>query len=91
MLLDYLATYSNAKIRYHASGMVLNIDSDAAYLVLLKARSRIARCLYLTKHCPEKRTKSPPINGGVLVECKILKHVVSSVAEIETGGFFHNF
>ena len=31
--MDYLATYPNAYIRYYASDMILNIDSDAAYLV----------------------------------------------------------
>ena len=35
-------------------------------------------------------TTSSPINGGVLVECKVLKHVVSSAAKAETGGVFHN-
>ena len=25
-----------------------------------------------------------------MVECKLLKHVVSSAAEVETGGLFHN-
>ena len=34
MLLDYLCTYPNAKVRYYASNMILHIDSDAAYLVL---------------------------------------------------------
>ena len=32
--LDYAETYPNAIIRYHASQMVLHIDSDAAYLVI---------------------------------------------------------
>ena len=36
-------------------------------------------------------TKSPPINRGVLVEYKALKHVVSLAAEIETGNVFHNY
>ena len=90
MLLDYLATYPNAKIRYHASDMVLHVDSDTAYLVLPKARSRIAGYFYLSKECLNTITKSPIINGSVLVECKVLKHVVSSAAEAETGGLFHN-
>jgi hypothetical protein len=30
MLMDYLHTYPNAVIRYHASGMILKITSDAA-------------------------------------------------------------
>ena len=35
-LLDYVATYPNAKIRFYKSDMILYIDSDAAYLVLSK-------------------------------------------------------
>ena len=41
-LLDYVATYPNIKLQFHASGMKLHVDSDAAYLVASKARSRIA-------------------------------------------------
>ena len=61
--------------------MALHVDSDAAYLVLPKARSRIAGYFYLSKECPITITKSSPINGSVLVECKVLKHVLSSVVE----------
>jgi hypothetical protein len=39
-LLDYLASNSEAKIRYYASDMVMNIHSDASYLSETKARSR---------------------------------------------------
>lgn len=39
-LLDYVATYPNAKLRFHASER-LHVDSDAAYLVAPKARSQI--------------------------------------------------
>ena len=42
MLMDYLHTHPDAKTRYHASDMQLYIDSDAAYLVAPKAKSRIA-------------------------------------------------
>ena len=42
MLLDYLATFPNAKVQYKASDMILNVDSDAAYLVVPHAKSRIA-------------------------------------------------
>ena len=31
-LLDYLASNQNAKVRFHASDMVMNIHSDASYL-----------------------------------------------------------
>ena len=38
-LLDYVATKSNAKVRYHASDMILNIHSDASYFSETRARS----------------------------------------------------
>ena len=31
-LLDYLASNADAKVRYHASDMIMNIQSDASYL-----------------------------------------------------------
>lgn len=41
-LLDYVTTYPRAQLRFYATDMLLHIDSDAAYLVLPKARSRVA-------------------------------------------------
>ena len=38
-LLDYMYTYPEAVIRYHKSDMCLHVDSDAAFLVLPKAKS----------------------------------------------------
>ena len=46
MLLDYLHTYPNAKIRFYRSDMILYVDSDTAYLVAEKAKSRIAGYYY---------------------------------------------
>ena len=40
--LDYCATHPEAEIVYRASDMQLFVDSDAAYLVAPKARSRVA-------------------------------------------------
>ena len=87
-IMDYAATYPNVYVRYHASDMVLTIDSDAAYLVLPNARSRIAG--YFQLNDDPIRVKHPDINGAILVECKALRHVVSSAAEAETAGVFHN-
>jgi hypothetical protein len=39
-LLDYLATNSDAKVRFHASDMVSNIHLDASYLSETMARSQ---------------------------------------------------
>jgi hypothetical protein len=40
-LLDYLATHPDANIRFQASDMILHIHSDASYLSVSKARSRL--------------------------------------------------
>ena len=37
-LLDYVATYKNAFLRYYASGMLLHVDSDAAYPIAHNAK-----------------------------------------------------
>ena len=69
-LMDYMATYPNTYLRYHASNMILNIDSDAAYLVAPKARSRIAGHFQLnSKPKPEY---SEEINGAIVVNCTTL-------------------
>ena len=39
-LLDYLATYPNATIRFRASDMIMNVHSNASYLSESDARSR---------------------------------------------------
>ena len=87
-VLDYVATYSDAYLRYYASDMVLHVDSDAAYLIAPQAKSRVAGFYHLST-LPSK-SKTPPMNGGVLVECKTLRHVVASAAEAEIAGIFHN-
>jgi hypothetical protein len=91
MLLDYASTYPNSKIRYFASDMILHADSDAAYLVLPNAKSRIAGHFYLSATPPDLPLKpTPPPNGPILTECRTLRNVVASAAEAETGGLFHN-
>ena len=87
-IMDYAATFPNTFIRYHASDMILNVDSDAAYLVQPNAKSRIAGYYHLT-NLPTSTVQSN-INGAILVECKTLRHVVASAAEAETAGIFHN-
>ena len=73
--------------------MQLFIDSDAAYLVAPQAKSRIAGYYYLGKkihpNLLSSTTTTKP-NAPLHVECKTLKHVVSSAAEAETGGLYSN-
>ena len=87
-LLDHVSKYPNATPRYHASNMILHIDSDAAYLVMPKARSRIAGFFNLGQ--PDTFMTQQQPNGTILIECKTLRHVVASAAEVEVGGIFHN-
>ena len=87
-LLDYVATFPDTCIRFHASNMKLHIDSDAAYLCEPKAKSRAAGYFYFKQNTMNKTQL--PINHPLTVECKLLKHVVSSAAEAEVSAIFHN-
>ena len=92
-LLDYVATYQYAFLRFHSSNMQLIVDSDAAYLVLPGAKSRIAGYFRMgdesfSGNCPDSTRRAP--NASILVECKTLRHVVASAAEAEASGLYHN-
>jgi hypothetical protein len=95
-LLNYCATHPDAKVRFIASDMVLHIESDASYLSVAKSRSRAAGYHFLSS-APKDPTKPPtpddppvPSNGAINVLCQIMREVVSSAAEAELGGVFHN-
>jgi hypothetical protein len=85
-LLDYLATHPDATIRYHASNMILNIQSDASYLSVSNARSRLRGLFFLGNKSPEQGT----LNGSILNVAAVIKNVVASAAESEVGACFHN-
>jgi hypothetical protein len=51
-LLDYLTTHPDATIRYHKSDMILHIHSDASYLYVSHARSRLGGLFFLWKQPP---------------------------------------
>ena len=84
----YLATYTTTYICYHASDMILNIDSDAAYLVAPKSQSRITSYFQINNFPKPNHHQS--INGAIRVECKTLRHGVSSAAEEKTSRIYHN-
>ena len=83
-LLDYLATHPNAAIRYHASDMILAFDTDAAYLSELGGKSRAAAYYYMTK-----KGQKEFHNGAIDVLSTIIKHVMSSASEAETGALYY--
>jgi hypothetical protein len=48
-LLDYLVAHPDAIIRYHASDMILHIHSDASYLSVSNARSRLGGLFFVRR------------------------------------------
>jgi len=86
--LDYMATHPNAKIRYYASQMILNVHSDASYLSAPNARSRAAGYFFLG-NLP-RADKPIFLNGAVNILCTVLKFVAASAAEAELGALFLN-
>ena len=83
-----MTTHPNAKLRYYASDMVLNVHSDASYLSAPNARSRAAGYYFLgsvpKNHQPIK------LNGAIHFLCNVLKLVASSAEEAELGTLFLN-
>ena len=92
-LLDYLASNPNTKIRFHASGMILFIHSDASYLLVTKARSRASGVFLLSDPKPDTITFSeytPILNGFIFIMCKILRNIMALAAEAGYGALFLN-
>ncbi len=87
-LLNYLATHQNATIRYYPSNMILNMHSNAAYLVTPKAQSRAAGHFFLGWLLQNRQPIQ--LNGAIYTQCKLLKFVTGSAAEAELGDLFHN-
>ena len=85
--LDYCATHPDAKIRYFASDMLLQIHSDAAYMNKTKARSTAGGHYFLGN----KIIQNKPIflNGAIHSLCKVIG-VAASAAEAELGSLFLN-
>ena len=82
-LLDYLASNPDSTIRFHASGMILFIQSDASYLSVAKSRSRASGVYFLSDPKPDNinfNKYTPVINGFIFVLCKILRNIMESAA-----------
>ena len=58
------------------------------YLVIPKVKIRIAGYFHLNNN--PKRVPYLTINGAIIVEWKVLKHIVLSLVETETAGVFYN-
>ena len=71
-------------IIYRASYMILSYESDAAYLVVPKSRSRAGGYTYLGNKAGTQ------FNGPIYVLAKIIKAVMGSAAEAEVRGLYMN-
>ena len=81
--LDYAASQEEAVLTFHASDMVLAVQSDASYLSERNARSRAGGYFYMSNN-----NDNPTMNGAILTVSQIIKAVMSSAAEAEIGALF---
>jgi hypothetical protein len=79
-------THLDATIRYNASDMILHIHSDASYLSVSNAQSRLGGLFFLGNKSPEQDT----LNSSIINVAAVIKNVVASTAESEVGACFHN-
>ncbi len=79
-LLQYLSTHSNNGIRYYASNMQLQVQSDASYLCRPRSRSVSGGLFYLGTR--------KAINGSIACTSKMLSCIVASAAEAESAAGF---
>ena len=82
--IDYCTTHPEAQIIYRASDMQLYIESDAAYLVAPKGRSRTGGYFYLGSR------DGKLFNLPIFILAKVIKSVMSSAAESEVGSLYMN-
>jgi hypothetical protein len=66
--------------------MILHIHSDASYLSVSHARSRLDGLLF----CGDKPPKEYTLNGSILNVASVIKNVLASAAESEVGACFQN-
>ena len=87
--LNYAATHPDAIIRYHASGIILHVHSDASYLSAPRARSRAGGHYILTDPFNDATTL-PKSNSPIHSIYKIMDNVMGSAAEAEIGASYIN-
>ena len=82
--LDYAFSNPDGEIIFRASDMILQVDTDAAYLVAPKARSRAAGYHFLGNK------EHTLFNGPIHILAKIIKNVMGSAMESEIAAMFMN-
>jgi hypothetical protein len=82
--LDYAHCNPNAELIFRASDMILQTDSDAAYLVMPNARSRAGGYHFLGS---KDRTL---FNAAFYVLARVIKNVMGSAMEAEIAAMYEN-
>ena len=76
-----MASNADAKVRFHASDMIMNVHSNALYLSKSKAQSRA--CGHFFMVWMPKGGKPIRLNGVFYTNTTIIRFVVASAAEAE--------
>jgi hypothetical protein len=79
-LLQYLSTHRNCEVRYYASNMQLQVQSNASYLSRPRAKSVSGGLFYLGSR--------NAINGPLACTSRMISCVVASAAEAELAAGF---
>ncbi len=87
-LSDYLLFNSEAKVKFHASDMVLNIHLDASYLTEAKACSHL--CGHFFMGWMPIDGEPIKLNGTFHVCTNIMQFVVVSAAKAKLAALYHN-
>ena len=87
--LNYAATHPDAIIRYHASGIILHVHSDASYLSSPRARICAGRKYMLTDSFDDATTL-PKSNGPIQSVSNIMDNVMGYAAEAKIGAAYIN-
>ncbi len=85
--MDYLLHNADAKIQFHASDMILNIHSNAAYLLEAKAQSHV--CGHFLMGWKPQNGEPICLNGAFHVSSMIMKFIVASAAEAVLSVLYH--
>jgi len=83
-LLNYIASNNRPSIRYQASDMILQVDSDASFQVCEQARSRAGGYHYLGSN------DNQLFNAPIEILAKVIKPVMGSAAEAEVAALHMN-
>ena len=83
--LDYVALQEEVVLTFRASDIILEIHSDASYLLEAKAWSRAEGHFFMSSH-----KDIPGGNGAVINISHIIKAVMSSAAEAGLRALFIN-